>query len=116
MGTETEELQSHIKDLIGRLGWSSKRFAREIHHIEGSGADTDSEIANFEERIKKQLSRKTTKPSLLRRYLEILGTHEDFAELGMVMPHCYKPSSMSQELFDGMALISKRLDESDHDV
>ncbi|MGH1450918.1 MAG: hypothetical protein ACRBBM_16050 [Pseudomonadaceae bacterium] len=113
MGTETAELQTQIKDLLDGLGWSRKRFAREIHEVECSPADTESEIASFEERIKKQLIRKTTKPAVLRRYLEILGCHEDFAELGMVVPRFYKPAAISQELFEGMKMISKRLDETE---
>ena len=55
MGTESEQLQQEIKKLIKQLGWSQKRFARELFAMTDE-ADTASEeeVTQYEERVKKQ--------------------------------------------------------------
>lgn len=111
MGTETETLQNEINGLISRLGWSQKRLAREIHALEFEDTtDTPEEIMQAEERLKKHLSRKTTAPERLRRYLELLQEHDDFRRLQVVVPRYIPARDFSEAFVEGMKSISQALD------
>jgi len=114
MGTETQRLQDEIKRLIKQLGWSQKRFARELHAMDDD-ADTwtavEEETSRYEERVKKQLTRPTVAPELLRRYLQQLQSHEAFANLDVIVPYFEADASLPQELLEGMRKISAMLDD-----
>lgn len=112
MGTETQRLQKEIKGLIKRLGWSQKRFAREIQAME-EDADwaTEVEVMQYEERMKKHLSRPTVSPELLERYLQQLQSHEAFAKLNVVVPYFVADETLSDEFVRGMRNISIMLDD-----
>lgn len=114
MGTETQRLQDEIKRLIKQLGWSQKRFARELHAMDDD-ADTwtavEEETSRYEERVKKQLTRPTVAPELLRRYLQQLQSHEAFANLHVIVPYFEADASLPQELLEGMRKISAMLDD-----
>ena len=85
MGTQTERLQREIKRLIKQLGWSQKRFARELLAMTDEGdCATEDEVGQYEERVKKHLSRSATKPELLQRYLHQLQQHDAFDNLKVV--------------------------------
>lgn len=76
MGTmDTLELQKEIKKLIGKLGWSQKRLGREVYI---ATFDDCEEITKFEEKAKKDLSRKTTNAERLHEYLKIISHHHEF--------------------------------------
>lgn len=114
MGTETQRLQDEIKRLIKQLGWSQKRFARELHAMDDD-ADTwtavEEETSRYEERVKKQLTRPTVAPELLRRYLQQLQSHEAFANLDVIVPYFAPDASLPPALLEGMRKISAMLDE-----
>lgn len=114
MGTETQRLQDEIKGLIKQLGWSQKRFARELQAMDDD-ADTwtavEEETSRYEERVKKQLTRPTVAPELLRRYLQQLQSHEAFANLDVIVPYFEADASLPQELLEGMRKISAMLDD-----
>jgi hypothetical protein len=114
MGTETQRLQDEIKGLIKQLGWSQKRFARELQAMDDD-ADTwtavEEETSRYEERVKKQLTRPTVAPELLRRYLQQLQSHEAFANLDVIVPYFEADDSFPRELLEGMKKISAMLDE-----
>lgn len=112
MGTETDRLQREIKGLIRRLGWSQKRFARELQAMDEDGDwVTSKEVGQYEERVKKHLTRTTVPPELLGRYLQQLQQHEEFTKLNVVVPHFIADGDFSEEFVQGMRLISVALDE-----
>lgn len=112
MGKETYRLQQEIKGLIKRLGWSQKRFAREIQAMdEDSDYATQKEVTQYEERVKKHLSRPTVAPELLERYLQQLQSHEEFTKLNVVVPCFVAGEVFSEEFVQGMRNISIMLDE-----
>lgn len=112
MGTGSEQLQQEIKKLIKQLGWSQKRFARELFAMTDE-ADTASEeeVRQYEERVKKQLSRPATKPELLQQYLHQLQKHHAFANLKVVVPIYVPLEGSNTDFVKGMQLISKMLDK-----
>lgn len=115
MGTEIQRLQNEIKRLIKQLGWSQKRFARELQAIDDDDADRwtagEEETSRYEERVKKQLTRQTVAPELLRRYLQQLQSHEAFANLDVIVPYFEADASLPQDLLEGMRKISAMLDD-----
>lgn len=112
MGTETEQLQWEIKRLIKQLGWSQKRFARELLAMTDEGDCANAkEVGQYEERVKKHLSRSATKPELLQRYIHQLQQHDAFANLKVVVPHLVPVEGFNMDFVKGMQLISKKLDE-----
>lgn len=113
MGTETEQLQREIKKLIKQLGWSQKRFARELLAMTDEGdCANEKEVGQYEERMKKHLSRAATKPELLQRYLHQLQHHDAFANLKIVVPHFVASEGFTKDFVKGMRVISMRLDEA----
>lgn len=112
MGTETEQLQREIKKLIKQLGWSQKRFARELLAMTDEGdCANEKEVEQYEERMKKYLSRPATKPELLQQYLHQLQHHDAFANLKVVVPRFVPLEGFNMNLVKGMQVISMRLDE-----
>lgn len=117
MGTETMRLQDEIKSLLKQLGWSQKRFARELQVMEEDDARRyttgEEETSRYEERVKKHLTRPTVAPELLHRYLYQLQSHEAFAKLDVLVPYFEADVSFSQDFLEGMRKISTMLDEQD---
>ena len=112
MGTETQRLQQLIKGLIKRLGWSQKRFARELQAMDEDGDwATQRDVSQYEERVKKHLSRPTVSPELLERYLQQLQAHEEFAKLDVLVPYFVAEQDFSVEFVRGMREISTMLDQ-----
>lgn len=112
MGTETQRLQGELKRLIKRLGWSQKRFARELQAMdEDSECATTREVNQFEERVKKHLTRPTVQPELLERYLQQIQGHQEFRKLDVYVPYPLIDEGFPDEFIDGMRQISTMLDE-----
>lgn len=112
MGTQTERLQREIKRLIKQLGWSQKRFARELLAMTDEGdCATEDEVGQYEERVKTHLSRSATKPELLQRYLHQLQQHDAFDNLKVVVPYFVPAEGFNMEFVKGMQAISMKLDE-----
>lgn len=105
---DTNELQRIIKDLINHLGWSQKRLAREVYVASFDYDDLD-EIKRHEEKIKKDLSRSTTKAERLLRYLEAIRNHDEFKKLNIAMPIYYPTGRLSENITEKMASFSERL-------
>lgn len=113
MGTktaETQELQNQIKELVAKLGWSQNRLAREIY-VELNEVDDDREIGRFQERLKKDLSRKTTKPQRLEEYINVILRHVDAEKLDIVKNRYVPLGFLSSSLTSGLAKISAEIDE-----
>lgn len=106
----TIELQQEIKALLAKLNWSQKRLAREVYFAKYDDED-DAEINRFEEKLKKDLSRKTTKSELLESYLTVITQHRDFEKLDLIMPSYHPSDVLSREMQKEMYGISKQINQ-----
>jgi len=113
MGTkqESHELILQIKELIAELGWTQNKLAR-ILYTELYDWDDEDEILKFQERIKKELQRTTTKPDKLRRYLELIVGHPEAEKLDVVLNRYVPQGSISVSLIKGMESISSEIDKA----
>ncbi len=101
----TKDLQIEIKSMIRKLKWTQKRLAREIY-TETHEYDNDIEIGRFEESLKKDLSRDSTKPERLMEYMKIISRHDDFKKLDLIIPVYVSTETLSPLMKDEMKRIS----------
>lgn len=115
MGTKQEsfELQSQIKDLAVELGWSQNRLAR-ILYTELHEWDDEGEIVRFQEKLKKELQRSTTKVERLKVYLDVLIRHPEAQKLDVVFNRYIPQNSISPSLSKAMGDISQEIDKALH--
>ena len=104
-------LQREIKFLIAKLGWSQNRLARELYTALNDWDDED-EIQSFQERLKKELQRKTTKTGKLKKYISIIIRHPEAEKIDVIANQYVGAGYISKTLEDGMAKISEGLDRS----
>ncbi|WP_067215614.1 hypothetical protein [Marinomonas gallaica] len=109
MGTETEKLQKEIKILLKKIGWSQAQLGRELYY-EKSDADNDDELQQWQEKVKKQLSRSTTPAETLQAYLDFTLSHGDARVLQQVRGQPVKLGFISNSLTGEIAKLSKELD------
>jgi hypothetical protein len=109
--TETKELQGHIKDLIARLGWTQNELAR-VLYTELSDYDDEDEQRSFQEKLKKELQRDTTKPQRLRTYIEILQSHTDLEKVDRTANRYVPIGKINETVVKGMKSISKDIDKN----
>ncbi len=102
----TIELQKEIKSILAKLKWSQKRLGREYYIVKNE-FDDDDEIKKYEEKVKKDLSRETTKSELLIAYLEVISQHQEFQNLNVMIPTYCKSEVLSDTMEHGMSNISK---------
>mgnify|MGYP000212244575 CR=1 FL=1 len=115
MGTETEKLQIEIKRLLEKMGWSQKRLGRELY-FETSDIDNDEELKQSEEKVKKQLSRKTTSAETLNAYLDFMLSHDDVRLLELVRARPVKLGCITDSLKGELEKLSKELDRKSKDL
>ncbi|OOE91745.1 hypothetical protein BZG76_10250 [Salinivibrio sp. AR647] len=113
MGTkqESHELFLQIKGLLAELGWTQNRFAR-ILYSELHEWDDEDEIFRFQEKLKKELQRPTTKPDRLKVYLDVMMRHPEAKKLDVVMNRYIPQGSISSSLSKGMKDISSEIDSA----
>jgi len=112
MGTErTRDLQQIIEDLIARVGWSRKALARQLHW-ELNDTDDEDELKRFEERLKKELTRSTTKPELLEHYLDVIRQLPECEKAGLVVPQYIGSKHLYSEIEEALRNISSDLSTS----
>jgi len=105
----TIELQNEIKYIISQLGWSQNELAR-ILYTELHDDDHPDAIKNFKERLKKELSRSTTKEEKLKNYMDIISQQRKYEKIDTVF-NKYKPTQvLSSSLRGGISKVSKELD------
>ena len=111
MGTKQEvlEVQSQIKSLAAELGWTQNRLAQ-ILYTELNEWDDDNEILKFQERLKKELQRSTTKIDRLKKYLEIVVSHPEAQKLDVVFNKYVPQNAISSSLSKEMGKVSKEID------
>lgn len=113
MGTKTKtiELQGQIKQAIAELGWSQNQLAKNIY-TETHDIDDEVEILSFQERLKKELQRDTTKPEKLMKYLSIISSHPDAEKLDSAINRHVPLGFISETLSKEMRVISKDADKA----
>ncbi|MFL1466850.1 hypothetical protein [Marinobacter sp. HN1S83] len=112
MGTNrTLELQEAIESLIARVGWSRKALARQLHW-ELNDTDDNEELNRFEERLKKELTRPTTKPELLERYLDVIRHLPEVEKANLVVPQYISSKRLYPEIESALIDLSKDLSKS----
>lgn len=102
----TAELQEESKKLLGKLKWSQKRLGRELYYVKHNDDDA-VEISRYEEKVKKDLVRKSTKPEVLQTYLNIIIKHDEFQKLDIIVPTYQRIGVLSDNMESGMYSISK---------
>jgi len=105
---DTGLIQKEIKSVISMLGWSQNRLAREIY-VATYKYDDDDEINKLEGRLKKELSRATSKPERLLEYLAIISRHNEFKNLDIILPLYVECDSLKSTLKVGLKKISKKI-------
>ncbi|PHQ15123.1 hypothetical protein [Marinobacter profundi] len=111
---ETKQLQTQIKSLLAKLKWSQKKLARVVY-TETNEFDDDEEIGRFEESLKKDLTRPTTKPERLLEYLKILSRQSECRTLDILVPVHVGSENLSSVMQDGMKDISKLAGQLAHE-
>lgn len=113
MGTKQEalEIQAQIKALVAELGWSQNRLAQ-ILYAEQNEVENRDEILKFQERLKKELQRPTTKVERLRAYLDVIVRHPEAQKLDVVFNKYIPQCSITPELSQGMKGISQEIDRA----
>ena len=113
MGTkqESHELLFQIKGLIAELGWTQNRLARILYN-ELHEWDDEDEIYRFQEKLKKELQRPTTKADRLKVYLDVMVRHPEAQKLDVVMNRYIPQESISSSLSKGMKDISSEIDNA----
>lgn len=112
MGTETQNLQHEIKTLIKQVGWSQNQLA-EMLYVVAHEVDNDKELEQFKGRFKKELTRSTTKPEKLSRYLDLMLEDDRFQKLGLIRPKYVPNAKLSKEMQRAMQEISKEISLED---
>lgn len=113
MGTKqtSVELSSKIKELIAELGWSQNKLAR-ILYTELNEWDDEDEILKFQEKLKKELQRPTTKVEKLKAYLDVIVRHPDAKKIDMVFNKYTPQNAISSSLSKAMVDISQEIDDA----
>lgn len=109
---DTATAQNEIKNIISALGWSQNRLAREIYVATYDYDDDGDEINKLEERLKKELLRKTTNPKRLLQYLAIISRHNEFKNLDIIVPSYIESGTLSDAIVSGIKVVSKRISKN----
>ncbi|MCS5575001.1 MAG: hypothetical protein NZ789_18895, partial [Pseudomonadales bacterium] len=72
----------------------------------------DEELKRFEERLKKELTRPTTKPELLERYLDVLRRLPVVEKAGLVVPQYVATKHLDPDIESVLMDLSKDLSQS----
>lgn len=115
---ETKELQIIVKELLNEIGWNTKQLAEEICKDKALSGKSDSDIdekAEYE-KIRKQLSRPSTKPYILNNLIQFISTHRAGEKLKIMRLPTINPEYFSKnemEILQGIAEISKSIFEQE---
>jgi len=107
----TKELQEEIKRLLNKLKWSQKRLGRELYFAKHEYEDDNLELKRYEEKVKKDLTRKTTKIGVLETYLDLISQHNEFKNIGFEIPTYMSSGVLGDEMEIEMEKISKLASE-----
>ncbi len=109
----TNELQSEIKKLIKKIGWSLPKLSDVIYTAMHDEFEYDEDEAlKFREKIKKQLSRKSTTPEILENYLHIISQDRKVERHEIIIPVYIKSKYLDSEMVEKMRSISRGITKS----
>lgn len=103
-------IQDKIKQIRDALNWTNNQLAT-VLYTELNEDDNLKKIKNFEESIKKQLTRETTDMALLQNYLEILLRHSDVRKLGLIANKYVASECLDSTLRAELRCISLEIDK-----
>lgn len=112
----TKEKQEEIKKILKTLGWSIFKLAdllhEEIYELDCLERVDKSEIKKLEEKIKKHLSRHTTKEEVLNHYLAILYAHPDYknGHFNSTPTFYTKHDCLDESVEYGLCELSRKID------
>lgn len=107
---DISETQCEIKALLALLGWSQKKLARELFMDEFE-YDDELELRRYEEKVKKALSRPTTKIELLQGYLNFVKAHPAFSKKRLVLNSFNPRDCLDNEQLNLMKEFSNLVDK-----
>jgi elongation factor P--beta-lysine ligase len=85
---------------------------RNTQHWELNDTDDEEELRRFEERLKKELTRSTTKPELLEHYLDVIRQLPECEKAGLVIPQYIDSKHLDSEIEEALRNISSDLSKS----
>ena len=112
---ELEELKIELKNILKDIGWNEKKLAEELvkkRQLSGIPIEKDyknGEVSAEYEKIKHQLSRKTTKSEVIKYYINFVITHRDAKGFNFIKPPELSSSyrnSLTKEQIDIVDRIS----------
>lgn len=107
---ETIELQNSLKSLLREVGWSKKKLAKKIIADHERAGNIDNRDVQMEyEKLKKLLSRPTTKPEQLKAYINFLITHRETKQHKFIKHPAINLDEFEvweQEILKGVAQVS----------
>ena len=110
MQNNIEERQKELKQWIIKIGMTVKYFSGQYCQDTFENF-TEEEIAQYYEKFKKELSRKTTKDEVLDKYFEYLYSLEEFKKIGYVKPFYIDNDIFDEEFNNRMKNISKKISD-----
>lgn len=102
------EKQLQLRQLIKKIGWSQKEFAR-AYYFNSQDEGDDVEAERFEEKFKKHLSRSTTPEELLDRYVEFIFMQREARNMDVVKLVHVPLNKFSENFNRRMQNISKNI-------
>ena len=104
----TKEMQNEINEIISKLSWSQYRLADVLYtakydddgNVEDKNGKTDKDRCY--EKLKKELTRSSTKPALLESYLQIICNDREFEKLDCVKPFYVKHDDLNSTVESGL--------------
>lgn len=117
---ESAVLQNTVRELLKELNWDIRHLAKEMCDDKSYKGVSDADINEEKEyeKIKKRLSRPTTKLNLLQELINFMLTHKDGKKLNRVrrLPNINPDyfSDNEKEILKDIAEISKNIFEQEN--
>lgn len=113
---ETLNSQREIKHILKVLEWSYNDFSGK-YLIETSNFDVEEhDIKTLAEKIKKQLSRKTTKPEIIHKYIAFIKETSEYKKNVDISPDIFKTIEMEGFIEDYQLIINDEENEENKRV
>ncbi|HCM0830564.1 TPA: hypothetical protein N2774_004632 [Vibrio parahaemolyticus] len=109
----TLELQNKVKIYLKELDWSYYHLAEAVYEYENDDFGHREEIETLKEKIKKQLSRATTKCSVLTHYINVIEESEKFINLKKKKLVHYSHDVNGVEMEQFLISVSRSIEEND---
>lgn len=106
---QIKQLQDEINAMQKLLGWTKARLAEVIYcELNDEDDDEDASIQKFTASLKKKLTRDSTPPELLKRYIRIISNHDDYRKAGRVVANPTRLGAVDISILRGVGAASKQ--------